>query len=126
MEQISWASMQAERSRNQLTGDGPRPSNDTDQRHPNGNVCLNATKEEEMLEALLTANQALSDAAQLRDDWQRAAVAAREERDVQERSCYETRIDCLVSTLGDTFVTCSTDPLVISNCASLRTALIIR
>jgi hypothetical protein len=62
-----------------------------------------------MLEALLTANQALSDAIQLRDDWQRAAVAAREERDVQERSRYETRIDRSVSILGDTFVACSTD-----------------
>lgn len=55
------------------------------------------TKEEEMLGVLLGANQALTDAIQLRDDWQRAAIAQREERYVEERSRVETRIDRSVS-----------------------------
>lgn len=55
------------------------------------------TKEEEMLGALLSANQVLTDAIQLRDDWQRAAIAQREERIVEERSRVETRIDRSVS-----------------------------
>lgn len=50
-----------------------------------------------MLAGLLGANQSLTDAIKLRDDWQRAAIATREERQVEERSRYDTRMDRSVS-----------------------------
>jgi hypothetical protein len=50
-----------------------------------------------MLGVLLGTNQTLTDAITLRDDWQRAAIAQREERFIEERSRVETRIDRSVS-----------------------------
>lgn len=81
---------------------------------PNGNGTPrsakgSATREEEMLAALLGANQTLTDAIKMRDDWQRAAIAAREERQVEERSRYDTRMDRSVSpSLIEIIINCLT------------------
>ncbi|KAF8318012.1 hypothetical protein DL93DRAFT_2165419 [Clavulina sp. PMI_390] len=93
MNQIAWATAEAEKSRERLSTATPNANGKEQQ--PNGNRERGTvvTKEEEMLGALLGANQALTDAIQMRDDWQRAAIAAREERWVEERSRVETRID---------------------------------
>lgn len=109
LSQISWATAEAEKSREreaiQQAGIESALSLPA---IPNGLVAAQTnafqakrgtivTKEEEMLGALLGANQALTDAIKLRDDWQRAAIAQREERYVEERSRVETRIDRSVS-----------------------------
>lgn len=109
MEQISWATAEAEKSRErEAQRQAAAESALSLPAIPNGAIAsqTNAfqqkrgtivTKEEEMLGVLLSANQALTDAIQLRDDWQRAAIAHREERFVEERSRVETRIDRSVS-----------------------------
>lgn len=117
LSQISWATAEAEKSRERemlrqamvdaalasptvpgMNGGGailsPSSKQQKQKREQRQTVV---TKEEEMLAALLSANQALTDALQLRDDWQRAAIAQREERFVEERSRVETRIDRSVS-----------------------------
>lgn len=111
MEQISWATAEAEKSRErEARRQAAAESALSLPAIPNGMIAsqtnafrqkrgTNITKEEEMLGVLLSANQALTDAIQLRDDWQRAAIAQREERFVEERSRVETRIDRSVSHL---------------------------
>lgn len=109
LSQISWATAEAEKSREreaiQQAGiesalslpaipNGLVPAQTNAFQAKRGTIV---TKEEEMLGALLGANQALTDAIKLRDDWQRAAIAQREERYVEERSRVETRIDRSVS-----------------------------
>lgn len=103
MEQISWATAEAEKSR-EREAQAVADSTLSLPAIPNGAIApqMNAlqqkrgssiTKEEEMLGVLLGVNQALTDAIKLRDDWQRAAIAQREEQFIEERSRVETRID---------------------------------
>lgn len=51
------------------------------------------TAEEQLLAALLAANQELLEAFRVYDDLERLALAEKEEREVQERSMVEQRID---------------------------------
>ncbi|KAH9916215.1 uncharacterized protein B0H18DRAFT_1038853 [Fomitopsis serialis] len=100
--QIPWAFAQAERSR-QAAGrrgqpnSGTRPS--TDSRTPNrtdSQVSLSTisstgelTQEEQLLAALLAANEDLMEALRLYDDLERVGM----EREAEERSRKETRMD---------------------------------
>lgn len=51
------------------------------------------TAEEQLLASLLAANQELLEAFRVYDDLERLALAEREEREVEERSRVEQRID---------------------------------
>lgn len=85
MAQIPWATAQADRSREEirrLYGE----SEDT-----NGSKTV--SKEEELLAALLGANEELLEAFRIYDDLQRLGIMEQEEKEVQERSRKEIRID---------------------------------
>lgn len=86
MAQISWATAQAERSREELrrmymdeNGMETRP--------------IPTSKEEELLAALLGANQDLLEAFRIYDDLELLRVAEQEELEVAERSRKETKLD---------------------------------
>ncbi|KAG8922707.1 hypothetical protein FRC02_011678 [Tulasnella sp. 418] len=91
--QIPWASAGAEKSRHlQQQSLGISTENEGAngvQIHP----ALPLTMEEELLAALLKANEELTDAFRIYDQLQMLAIAEREEREVQERSRSDTRMD---------------------------------
>jgi hypothetical protein len=91
MAQIPWATAQADRSREELrriyldeNGQETRP--------------IPTSKEEELLASLLGANQELLEAFRIYDDLERLGVAEQEEREVEERSRKETKLDRTVRT----------------------------
>jgi hypothetical protein len=86
MAQIPWATAQADRSREELrrlymdeNGMESRP--------------IPTSKEEELLAALLGANQDLLEAFRIYDDLEMLGVAELEQREVEERSRKETKLD---------------------------------
>lgn len=98
--QIPWASAGAERSRLAAGRGSPQAqkrtrSGDTDdQRFPvtrsdSADSHVEATQEELLLAALLKSNEELTDALRQYDDLERVGI----ERDAEERSKKETRID---------------------------------
>lgn len=97
MAQIPWATAQADRSREELrriyldeNGQETRP--------------IPTSKEEELLAALLAANQELLEAFKIYDDLERLGVAEQEEREVEERSRKEIRLDRTVSAPSTPFL----------------------
>ena len=98
--QIPWASAGAERSRLAAGRGSPqaqkrtRSGDSDDPRHPvtrsdSGDSHIEATREELLLAALLKANEELTDALRQYEDLERVGI----ERDAEERSKKETRID---------------------------------
>lgn len=90
MAQIPWATAQADRSREELrrlyldeNGLETRP--------------IPTSKEEELLASLLGANQDLLEAFRIYDELELLGVAEKEEREVEERSRKETKLDRTVS-----------------------------
>ena len=66
--------------------------------HPDASTNPDAhTVEEELLAELLAANQENMEALRAHDEMEQMALAEREEREVQERSRKETRLDRTVS-----------------------------
>ena len=105
--QIPWAFAQAEKSRQAAGRRGqpngaPRPSLDSrGRRRTDSQVSLSTisssgelTQEEQLLAALLAANEDLMEALRLYDDLERVGI----EREAEERSRKETRMDRNVST----------------------------
>ena len=86
--QIPWATSVAERSRDEL-------ENSTVASAPKTNQLPEplATKEEELLATLLAANQALFESIRMHDELQHLAAAERVEREVEERSRIDTKLD---------------------------------
>ncbi|KAG8681829.1 hypothetical protein FRC08_015372 [Ceratobasidium sp. 394] len=79
--QIDWATAQADRARaKQLALVGP-------------GELVPTTAEEQLLDALCTANMELNDVFKTYDDIQRVAISEREEAEVRERSRVELRLD---------------------------------
>lgn len=85
MAQIPWATAQADHSREEIR----RVYGE------NGEVegSKFVSKEEELLAALLGANEELLEAFRIYDDLQRLGIMEQEEKEVQERSRKEIRID---------------------------------
>ncbi|KAG8908981.1 hypothetical protein FRB99_000084 [Tulasnella sp. 403] len=81
--QIPWATAQADRARAQALASRPPDAEPTDSQ----------TLEEELLAQLLQAHQELIEGFRVYDDLERLALAEREEKEVQERSRHETRLD---------------------------------
>lgn len=102
--QIPWASAGAERSRQAAGRGSPSPQKRT-RSHDTSNPPAIAqqdsvehaevTQEELLLAALLKANEELTDALRQYDDLERVGI----ERDTEERSRKETRIDRSVSSV---------------------------
>ncbi|KAF8515729.1 hypothetical protein BU17DRAFT_93374 [Hysterangium stoloniferum] len=82
MAQIPWATVQADHSREEAQ------RNHSDDGRP-----VPTSKEEELFAALLAANQELLEAFRIYDDLQRLGVAEMEEKEVQERSRKEIKLD---------------------------------
>ncbi|GJJ09343.1 hypothetical protein Clacol_003565 [Clathrus columnatus] len=94
MAQIPWATAQADRSREEMH----RPYREGGEVEGNKSV----SKEEELLAALLRANEELLEVFRIYDDLQRLGIMEQEEREVQERSRKETRIDrTKITYIGD-------------------------
>jgi len=95
MAQIPWATAQADRSRDELLQAYMASQPGVDPQH----LQIPTSKEEELLAALLGANEELVEAFRIYDDLERLGFAEQEEREVQERSRKETRLDRSVSCL---------------------------
>ncbi|KIJ47354.1 hypothetical protein M422DRAFT_45885 [Sphaerobolus stellatus SS14] len=89
MAQIPWATAQADRSREEIRGIylAEHPGVDPAQ------ISLPTTREEELLAALLAALEDLQEAFRIYEDLERLGWAEMEEKEVQERSRKETRMD---------------------------------
>lgn len=102
MEQIPWATAQADQSKGELQR--IRQANMENGFADTGPVPT--SKEEELLAALLGANQELLEAFRIYDDLERLGRAEQEEREAEERSKKETRMDrtvCIQKNPFDTF-----------------------
>ena len=104
--QIPWASANAERSRVAAGRGSPqdqiRVRSGGDPNHPqavrrsdSSEQPIKLTREEELLAALLASNEELTEALKLYEDLERVGI----ERETEERSKKETRIDRSVSHL---------------------------
>lgn len=79
---MPWATAQADRARAMYLAS-----------NPDAPETESHTEEEDLLAELLAANQELVDAFRVYDEIEQLGVAEREEREVQERSRVETRLD---------------------------------
>ena len=92
--QLNWAYANAERSREAAHRHSPkqprvRSSGDALQRSNSVEEPAQLTREEELLAALLHSNEQLTEALRMYDDLERVGI----EREAEERSKQETRID---------------------------------